>query len=630
MKKTKSKKSLIITTATILFTIFFIILSLGFSASSSNLAVDGSLLVRSDEDVRITNVQLNTKFLQAASQTKIPSYTVHSVAGGVRLTTSSSQIVYDVTVTNLSSQDVLVTSVNDLEWSNINMQYELENLVINETKIPAASSYTFQIKVTFKPNIISKIMGLAETIIENVLGISLNLNMALDFTFYKIPQYTLNVVTDQSDSTVIFEKDGAVVATGTGSLQYLFAENDNVTWTVTKEGYYSQTGTETMTENITRNITMNVKGLHTFTVVPNVEDAVVTLKVNGEVVATGQGTQSYSGPDQTEIEYIVTKFGYKDVTGTYQLNQADYTLNVTLESLEQITGTFVNTDSTVATTGNATVNYEGYYLIDIWGGSGADKYNVTASNTGYGASGAHIYGVVYLKYGSTIYYTLGGSGQVCQLGGILGGNVLKSVAGANGGGIPDEDMAGSGGGYSAFAINTTTITEADITSGNVLFIAAGGGGGGGASTKTSTTPCGNGGAGGDFNSATSTIDTGIVFHGYDGTIGAGGSEKNIGHGGTTTGGTCAESNVLRGKFLTGGTTHDKGGAGGAGYYGGAGGAGNGSRASKASSGGGGGSSYVSNSVTYTNLSDTVTALLTTSNPSTTGGSVIISYLGKTY
>ena len=64
--------------------------------------------------------------------------------------------------------------------------------------------------------------------------------------------------------------------------------------------------------------------------------------------------------------------------------------------------------------------------------------------------------------------------------------------------------------------------------------------------------------------------------------------------------------------------------------GGAGGAGNGLRASKASSGGGGGSSYVSNSVTYTNLSDTVTALLTTSNPSTTGGSVTISYLGKTY
>ena len=72
MKKTKYKKSLIITTATILFTISFIILSLGFSASSSNLAVDGRLLVRSDADVRITNVQLNTEFLPAASQIKIP------------------------------------------------------------------------------------------------------------------------------------------------------------------------------------------------------------------------------------------------------------------------------------------------------------------------------------------------------------------------------------------------------------------------------------------------------------------------------------------------------------------------------------------------------------------------------
>ena len=629
-QKTQEKNSLIITTAVLLFIISFLALSLGFSANSSSLAVDGSLLVRSSTDVRITNVELNSTSLQSATQTKIPEYTVHSISGGLRLVSAASEVTYDVTVTNLSSQDVLVTSVNDLEWSNTNMEYELENLVINETKIPAASSYTFQVKIAFKSNIVSKIAGLAETIIETVLGISLNLNMGLDFTFYKIPQYTLSVTSDQSDATIIFEKDGAVVATGTGNLEYLFSENDNITWTVTKDEYYSQTGTETMTENITKSITMSKKGLQTFTLVPNIEDAVVTLKVNDEVVATGQGTQSYTCQDQTEIEYTVTRFGYKDVTGTYQLNQGDYTLNITLEALPQITGTFVNSDSTVATTGNATVNYEGYYLIDIWGGSGADKYNVTASNTGYGASGAHIYGVVYLKYGSTIYYTLGGSGQVSTLGGLFGTTVQKSVAGANGGGTPDEDIAGSGGGYSAFAINTTTITEADITSGNVLFIAAGGGGGGGASTKSSTTACGNGGAGGDFNSTTSTIDTGIVFHGYDGTIGSGGSSTNIGHGGTTTGGTCSESNTLTGSFLAGGTTHDKGGAGGAGYYGGAGGAGNGSKASKASSGGGGGSSYVSNSVTYTNLSDAVTALLTTSNPSTTGGSVTISYLGKTY
>ena len=41
-----------------------------------------------------------------------------------------------------------------------------------------------EVKIKFKDGIISKILGLAETIIENVLGISLNLNMVLNFTFY--------------------------------------------------------------------------------------------------------------------------------------------------------------------------------------------------------------------------------------------------------------------------------------------------------------------------------------------------------------------------------------------------------------------------------------------------------------
>lgn len=140
MKITRhGKKSIVVIISTYFFVIVFLIVSLAFSTSSFSLAVNGALLVRSSEDVRITNVQLNKTVLNSASQTVTPSYTVHTVEGGVRLTTGFSQIVYDVTVTNLSSQNVLVTNVAAEKWSNDNLQYALENLVINETVIPAAS-----------------------------------------------------------------------------------------------------------------------------------------------------------------------------------------------------------------------------------------------------------------------------------------------------------------------------------------------------------------------------------------------------------------------------------------------------------------------------------------------------------
>lgn len=61
-----------------------------------------------------------------------------------------------------------------------------------------------------------------------------------------------------------------------------------------------------------------------------------------------------------------------------------------------------------------------------------------------------------------------------------------------------------------------------------------------------------------------------------------------------------------------------------------GGGGDGNKSSKASGGGGGGSSFVASSVIYKYLPENVIAKLTTTNPSTTGGSITITYLGASY
>ena len=96
--------------------------------------------------------------------------------------------------------------------------------------------------------------------------------------------------------------------------------------------------------------------------------------------------------------------------------------------------------------------------------------------------------------------------------------------GANGGGNGGATYAGGGGGYSALAVGTTSINEANINSGNVLMIVAGGGGAGG-SSLTSGKP-GDGGNGGTLTSTTTTISIGTVFHGADGTLNGANEGRN--------------------------------------------------------------------------------------------------------
>ena len=61
-----------------------------------------------------------------------------------------------------------------------------------------------------------------------------------------------------------------------------------------------------------------------------------------------------------------------------------------------------------------------------------------------------------------------------------------------------------------------------------------------------------------------------------------------------------------------------------------GGGGDGNKSSKASGGGGGGSSFVASSVIDKDWPENVSAKVTTTNPSTTGGSITITYLGNSY
>ena len=616
------KKNKLIIFASIFAIACISLLSVGYAANSSTLAFDGSAFARAEGDVRITDVQcvkpssgLDTQ--DTSGNIFYPEYTKDSINGGLRLNSTLTSMVCNIEVTNLSSYNVLITNIEQIRFSNPNMNYSFENVVVNETIIPAANKSVLKLKIAFRPNIISQISGLVETIIENVLGINLNVYFGFRFSFYKIPQYTLSVTTTPEDALIVFEVEDQVVASGTGHVSKLMDSNKPIKYTVSKKNYYTQTETITMTEDTTRTIELTHKPDYELTINPTPSNSLVTFKVNGEVVSSGTGVQSYTAVDETTIEYTVSMFEYYDKTGSFTLDGKDTTIDVSLDLMPWITGTFTNNDRKVATTKEDVVYHPGKYLIEMWGGKGGQYFRAESKQTGYRGEAGYIYAIVDLEYNDKIFFTLGGNGRDGDYSGTARG-------GANGGGYGGATYAGGGGGYSALAVGTTTIDEANINSGNVLMIVAGGGGAGGSSLVAGKP--GDGGNGGTLTSATTTISIGNVFHGADGTLN-GAKEGRNGLGGTTT--STANSNGGKaGGLLLGGAGNGNGGGGGAGYYGGSGSAGPGTLSTNQPGGAGGGSSFISSKATYSNLPSTATSKLVATNPSSTGGAIVITYLGK--
>lgn len=603
-----------------LFCIFsFVVVSLtvGFSSFSSSLAIDGSALVRSSADVRITNVAR----VQESNDVTLKSLSLDSngtFSLDCKLTTIWSKVYFEITVTNLSSSPVLVTSIGEITELNTHMEYTTGDFEVNKTKIPPASEYKIIMCFKYKDDFMDKyVSGSFEIINQWGNPETSHLKTSMQFTFYKVPQYTYTVNATPSDALITLEAGGEVIASGYSSVSKLIDENTNLTWKVTLDGYYPQSGSEVVNDNVTKDITLSRTEEKIFKVVPTPSDALVTIKKGDEILVSDIGEQTVIVDDLSSLTYTVSRLEYKDASGSYTLSGADYTVNVTLEELPWATGTFVNTNRKVATTKEDVIYHPGYYLIELWGGRGGEYLRASSKNVGYRGAAGYIYGVVNLEYNSKIYFTLGGNARDGELSGT-------SRGGENGGGYGGATYAGGGGGYSAFATNTTTIDEANINNGNVLMIAAGGGGGGGSSLVAGKP--GDGGDGGTMSSETSVISIGTVFHGKDGTLN-GAKEGRNGLGGTTTSRSQSDAGDTGG-LLSGGDGSGNGGGGGAGYYGGGGAGGAGTLSSNQPGGAGGGSSFIATRVTYSNLSSDIIGRLTSSNPSSSGGAIIITYLGK--
>ena len=312
------------------------------------------------------------------------------------------------------------------------------------------------------------------------------------------------------------------------------------------------------------------------------------------------------------------------------------------------------------------IEENGYYLVELWGGNGANGENANTAFSenqgGIGGNAGYVYGYVYLTKGQTLLFTVGTDGEQSE--------VQSNGGGANEGG--DHEVfsiykVGGGGGYSAVFLFDETKTNYSLTEGerlnNYIMIAGGGGGGGAAGNmleNTGNRP--NGGNGGHITNSLSGHLTaednsgvaGTYFAGRDGQS-SGTKTYYVGKGGTNVPGKVPTSwdgwsavlnpNDWTGTYSDGiqNEYHDdadltagcggmgacRGGAGGAGFCGGSGGFQSSPWFSATNiGGGGGGSSFIADSVQYQNLPDYVSKYLNDDNHSHVGGSCVITYLGE--
>lgn len=303
-----------------------------------------------------------------------------------------------------------------------------------------------------------------------------------------------------------------------------------------------------------------------------------------------------------------------------------FTLSLTLDANAAYTD--MSDDPDVSYNGYFTAVRDGDYLVELWGGSGADGLDASSGGKGgIGGAGGHVYGVVSLRAGETLFYQLGGHGKQTASTNQGGG---ANGDGGNAGSVTMYTVGG-GGGYSAvykFAAGQfqsnyldangdydgSMISEADRLS-NYILIAAGGGGGGYGSGSGLFSDAGNppsGGAGGNLNStAIELTGLGTVYVGENGSssgsdfsyVGTGGSNVPGGDNATLVGlVTTQPANDWAGTASadttpgSGGSSNLRGGAGGAGYCGGGGGVMTSLVIATNVGGGGGGSSFVAQSV----------------------------------
>ena len=159
-----------------------------------------------------------------------------------------------------------------------------------------------------------------------------------------INYYTLTIVPTPSDATVTFnigEVHGNSVTV---------PEDTEITYTVSKSGYITKTGSKVVTKNETIYVSLSEIQYYTLTIIPTPSNANVTLSASGYNTVFGAGQQSITVRENTPVAYTVNATDYVTASANIILNETK-TLNVILKNGLDLS----NYEYTITPTNNVTL-----------------------------------------------------------------------------------------------------------------------------------------------------------------------------------------------------------------------------------------------------------------------------------
>lgn len=216
---------------------------------------------------------------------------------------------------------------------------------------------------------------------------------------------TITINATPEDAYIYIESENTkMTAYGTGVVTLEDYINSHITYTVTREGYVTQTNTIILKENESLNINLEIKK---YTVKISAKDSEAMVVINdssGKKLTEGKGTQEITVNHGDTISYKVSKEGYDDVNesienvtenktiSNIELTKKKYTVvfnvydingNIISDTINKINGNVVTDDNKVTVEHGTKISYsiekKGYNTVTAQNVeiTSADPINIT-------------------------------------------------------------------------------------------------------------------------------------------------------------------------------------------------------------------------------------------------------------
>lgn len=229
--------------------------------------------------------------------------------------------------------------------------------------------------------------------------------------------FTLTIVPTPSDATVTLTATGYTQVGNSITVR----RGTTVSWSVSKNEYYTQTGTITVNKDTVQDVSL-VYAMATLTIAPTPSDSTVTLTASG-YTQVGNTIKVQKG---TSVSWNVSKSGYVTQSGSQAVN-ADETKNIELE--EEFTPATYRFNFTGAVQYFTVPSGCKKLIVDCVGGGALSQSWMDPSKIYY-SYGGRVQCELSVTAGQTLQIYVGGTGW----GGVLQNGTPPNGVGYNGGG----------------------------------------------------------------------------------------------------------------------------------------------------------------------------------------------------